>query len=321
MKNALAMLMSAGLLGLCTTAQAGVVDLTEEQIALNNQAYAAREAGDLKKAEKLAEATLEIQEIDFLWLQLGRIYEEEGKCVSAINAYNKVADSNTTVELPHAEVLSILADSYKSYENTCSSGVVLRCSDDVSVRIDDYDPIQCSPTPVPLTVGPHNIIATSAYGSTTARVEGFPGKISDIELKIVNYEKIATDAGVTTEQLEAKSRNMKIAGWTLVGVGAAALISGGAIYAVGDKNREDKLDDYKEDPFKYQKDIDDANDLKNVGMWVMIGGSVVGVAGAVVLIVDAVQTNNRREAHANRNFMLTPYFNAEGAGMGLSYTF
>ena len=137
----------------------------------------------------------------------------------------------------------------------------------------------------------------------------------------IDAEKIAQEAGVTKKQLLEKSKKMKIAGWTLVGTGAASMIAGGAVYAVGVKNRKDRLEDYKKDPVKYDDEINDANNLKDIGLWVMIGGAAVSVAGAAILIVDAVKSGKSHSEDINSAFVLTPYFNAEGAGMGLTYTF
>ena len=322
MRPHFSLLTVATLMTLSSAANAEVVELTDQQIMLNNEAVMAQEAGNLKKAESLFEAMLQLQEIDFIWMQLGIIYEQQGKCVKALNAYDRVASSNTTQDMPHEEVLKLLEKCRTSYAGTCSSELVMTCSsNDITVKIDDYDPAPCTSEPIPVTTAKHTVLATGPLGTMTVETQGVAHKQIPVEIKFINYEKIAQEAGVTKKQLLEKSKKMKIAGWTLVGTAAASMIAGGAVYAVGVKNRKDRLDDYKKDPVKYDDEINDANNLKDIGLWVMIGGAAVSVAGAAILIVDAVKSSKSHSEDTNNAFVLTPYFNAEGAGMGLTYTF
>ena len=62
------------------------VKLTEQQIELNNQAIEAQQEGDLLKAQKLIESMILLGETDVAWLQLGRIYEMQKKCIGAMDA-------------------------------------------------------------------------------------------------------------------------------------------------------------------------------------------------------------------------------------------
>ena len=84
------------------------VKLTPEQIALNEKAIEAQKVGDYAKAQHFIESMILIQETDISWMQLGRLYEFQGKCLMSQEAYNHVRTAPPTKAVPHAVVLGQL---------------------------------------------------------------------------------------------------------------------------------------------------------------------------------------------------------------------
>lgn len=64
--------------------------LSPEQLSLNEKAAKATQEKDFQRAETLFLANLELGEFDITWLNLGRTYAKQGKCLEARNAYSHV---------------------------------------------------------------------------------------------------------------------------------------------------------------------------------------------------------------------------------------
>ena len=113
------------------------------------------------------ESMILIQETDISWMQLGRLYELQGKCLMAREAYGHVSMAPPTKDVPHATVLEQLIKYQKNYQDTCSATLILECqTDNMTITIDNDKAIPCSNEPIPVTPGAHTIQARTAYGST-----------------------------------------------------------------------------------------------------------------------------------------------------------
>ncbi len=111
---------------------------------------------------------------------------------------------------------------------------------------------------------------------------------------------------------EPPSRAMRIAGWTLVGVGAAGLITGvvaGALAAEKASELEDLNAAGKTEYASVMEEDDAGRTLQSLQVAAMAGGGVVAAVGAVLLILDY------RKASAERTAWLAPAMGRDGAMM------
>ncbi len=305
-----------------------IIELSEEQLTqitlLNNQAYDAREAGDYAKAEKLFTAMIEIGEIDFVWMQLGKIYEAQGKCMLAEDAYRRVPDAPSTEDLPHDVVMQKLSELQQTFDQHCSAYLSFKCeSPEIKIALDEDKAFQCSPEPIRVAPGKHNVVASASYGTNAFQVTASDGMTNDINVEIVNYEKIAENAGVTQEEVNRKSKTLKIAGWSLLGGGVAIAAAGGAIYGVSHKDYKDYHDGHMKDPGGYPnlaKKRTETNNKYYIAYGMIGVGAAAAVTGASLLIIDAVKYTKLKETLAD-NVLVTPYVGADSAGVGLSFEF
>ena len=97
------------------------VEFRPEQVILNAQAAQATNNGEYEKAELLFKATLEIEEFDLTWLNLGRTYARQGKCLDAREAYQKVRTTRHVDEVALDDINSALTRFETELNEMCAA--------------------------------------------------------------------------------------------------------------------------------------------------------------------------------------------------------
>lgn len=294
------------------------VKLTEQQIELNNQAIEAQQEGDLLKAQKLIESMILLGETDVAWLQLGRIYEMQKKCIGAMDAYDHAKRAPSTMDVPHDVVLQKMLDNEDSLRQTCSSVLVFDCkTPNMTITVDDDLPIKCNSEPHYVTEGRHNVHAKTDKGSSVVTVT-----LSLEKTKVMSVG-VAGEIGDYDEEVQS-IQNYSIAGWSLLGGGVAIATVGGVILGVAHKDYSDKSDQRKNlcnlDPLNDScRFADDANSKYKAGYALIGVGSAVAVAGAALLVIWALKDDEMSTAASDLQF--TPYFGIDNTGFELTYHF
>lgn len=303
------------------------VKLTPEQIALNEKAIEAQKVGDYAKAQHFIESMILIQETDISWMQLGRLYEFQGKCLMSQEAYNHVSTAPPTKDVPHAVVLDQLIKYQKTHRDTCSATLVLECkSPGMTVTIDDDKSMPCSSEPFMVTPGNHTIKAKTNYGESTLNIYLLSGKTLITAVEVVNYEMLAYQSGAiyddeTLQRINQTSQKYKIAGWSLLGGGLAMATAGGVLYGLTYKEMQDKRKTDGADSDAYRQYYNDNKSRTTTGAILLGIGSGAALTGCVLLIVDAFKNRNRSEALTDRSWRLTPYTAPNATGINLTCLF
>ncbi len=301
-----------------------------EQILLNNHAYDATAARDFEKAELLFKALLALGEFNIVWVNLGRTYISEGKCIEARDALNHAATAPKLADLP-VDVVNEKAKEYMDIlDQMCSSKVVMNCNpSDMSISIDGGREMKCKSSPISLVPGQHSFFGRTDYGFNTAGVTSVEGQTTTVDIEVINFEQVVIDAGVSVESLQKRSKLFKGIGYSFIGVGAG-LLGGGIGLAVYYYN------DYKEAYNKNQQeqdllDSDRLREIKKKNEKYMAGGyamSAIGgamlVAGISLVVVDAVKIQpqiEKLDSHKTSYFDISPVFSPEFNGLTLSGTF
>ncbi len=313
----------------------GYFKLTAEQIKWNNEAVEAQKQGDYAKAQHLMESVILLGETDVNWMQLGRLYDLQGKCLLAEDAYRHVIDAPSTVDIPHETVLKKLIEYQNQHQQTCTANLVLECkAPNLTITIDEDKTLPCTSEPLKITPGEHTIYAQTNYGKNTLNVYLLPNKTLITTVNVVDYEKLAYESGTIhtfdeLEQLQATSRNYKIAGWTLLGSGALMAITGGIVYGVG----HNKINGYKKDhnycnecyPTKikeYNDEIDSYQDKYYNSTYALFAiGGAAAITGSVLLIIDAIKYGDLNTTYTNNSFQFTPYFGTNRSGFNATFNF
>ena len=301
-----------------------------EQIYLNNEAYDATAAGDFDKAEILYKALLKLGEFNIVWMNLGRTYLSENKCIEARDAFAHVSTSPKIADIPAETIAAKTKDYIKELNAKCSSSVILNCKPaDMLVSIDGGQEMRCTDKAIYVVPGQHSIFGRTDYGFNTAGASTFEGQTANVDIEVINYEQFVIDAGVSKENLEAQSRLFKALGYSFIGVGAGVLGGGIGItlYFWQDYKEKYRMNERNEGNVSSDnlRNIKKENEKRMAGGYVMsaIGGAML-IAGVALVIVDAKKIRPQIEklaSYQTASFELSPVFSTDFNGLMLSGRF
>lgn len=310
----------------------GVIKFSDEQIVLNNQAVDAGNAGDYKKAEQLFLAMLQGGEMNVIWGNLGSVYAKQGKCIEAKDAFERVWKSPKITEIPAATIEQGAVHALENLKRQCSSSIVLKCSPtDMTVAFDDGREFPCSSEILAVTPGKHVVLGKTSYGFNSVVVNAIAGETTYQTLEVIDYERIASDAGVSPEQLRQRSRTFKIVGYTFLGVGIAAAVTGVALLLDGYIGYHREIDAYFDSIGSQEKHVDArrARDKAQTEYYAAyglfgIGGAMI-VAGIALTVYDALKIRPRIEAFEDHvpafSWTVSPVFSSELSGFAFTGQF
>lgn len=309
-----------------------VIKFSDEQIMLNNQAVDAGNAGDYKKAEALLIAMLAGGEMNIIWGNLGGVYAKQGKCIEAKDAFERVWHSPKITEIPAEAIEEGARQALEKLKDQCTAKIQLKCQPaDMTVTFDDGKAYACTTEDIAVTPGKHRIYAKTGYGFNYVDVEAVENETRTYAVEVVNYEQIASDAGVSPEQLRRKSHTFKAIGWSFFGVGAAAAIGGGVLMWHSWSTYTDKRDEYMQRPGNsalkesVDKDRDTYQTRINASYGMLAVGGAMLVTGLVLIIYDAVKLQPQIENFASGtsafSWDVAPSFSPEFSGLSFSGRF
>ncbi len=322
-------------LSVTSVAQAETVEVSSEQAMLSNQATEATLAGDYKKAEQLFTAMLQLGEIDFVWMQLGRTYDTQGKCLEARYAYEHVEDAPDSDYFTHDAIIRKTQQFADELREKCSAKVVLECvTPNMLITVDGGKEFACHTNTMYLTPGSHAIYAKTDFGFNTLRADAVAGEVTTVPVEVIDYEAIAANGGLTPEEKAKRSLIFKSVGWSLFGGGLAAMAFGFSYWGVAYFDYKADAECAKKHPSTIDVDCggkgnaevkaeeEETYDKQYIGGGVAGAGGALFLAGLALIIVDAIKYSDNGEDEASSAFVLpAPYINEDGAGLGLTFRF
>ena len=303
---------------------------SNEQILLNNQAVEAVSSGNFKKAEQLFNAMLQIGEFNVIWMNLGRTYANQNKCLEAKEAYDHVATSPAIKDYTVEMIMDTTQGFIRDLEAQCSSKIILKCNPaEMEITIDGGHEFMCSTTPISLVPGKHSIYAKTSYGFNTIVVETIKNETKIAKVDVIDYEQVATDAGVTPEEIRHRSKLYKILGYSFIGGGVVLAGAGFGVWGWaysswqshaskvnGGEGGDEDLNGHNKDWY---------NSRQVIGGVIGAFGVAMLVAGVTLVIVDAKKYQPQvkmLDSQENRAmFNLSPVFSPEFSGLTLSGRF
>ncbi len=309
-----------------------VIKFSDEQIMLNNQAVDAGNAGDYKKAEQLLMAMLQGGEMNIIWGNLGSLYAKQGKCIEAKDAFERVWKSPKITEIPAESIEQGALQAMEKLQAQCSARVVLRCSpSDMTVTFDEGNAFECTSEELSITPGKHFVLGKTSYGFNGIEIEGVAGETRNYTLEVIDYERIASDAGVSPEQLRDRSKRFKIIGYSFLGTGVAALVAGGVLIWDGHSKYQKKLDEYNKTPGK--PELNEAANAEreksqkkfNAAYGLFAAGGAFIVTGVTLVVYDALkirpQIEEFEKSSVGFTWNIAPSIAPEYAGFAFSGRF
>ncbi|MBO4350366.1 MAG: tetratricopeptide repeat protein [Proteobacteria bacterium] len=299
------------------------LDMKPDQVMLNDQAAVATRNGDYAKAEQLFQAMQAIQELDLVYMNLGRTYAKEGKCLEAAEAYSKVATAPHYTGFDRTMIRDTTAKFVAELGELCSAKIVMNCNpSDMSVSIDGGKDMPCSSKPLSLTPGRHSFYGKTSYGFNTVVVEGVASQTVEAKIEVIDYESIAAEAGVSPEVIRKKSTLFKALGWTFFGLGVAVGGTGG--FFMGYYSNEYNNEKAKANLDRtYTVDKEKYDELVLIGNILLPVGGAIAATGIILLIVDAVkiQPQLKMIEAKTSSFHIDPVLSPSFNGMVMNFEF
>ena len=308
-----------------------IIKFSDEQILLNNQAVDAGNAGDYKKAEQLLMAMILGGEMNIIWGNLGGVYAKQGKCIEAKDAFERVWTSPKISEIPSEAIEQSAAQALEKLKAQCSANVIIKCSPaDMKLTFDDGNEFTCSSEPLAVTPGKHYVLGKTNYGFGSIEALAVEGETRTYNIEILDYERIATDAGVSPEKLSKRSKAFKGVGYSFIGIGAAAGIASGVLMWYADKQNTDAIKKNRQAPNEAtqnaaKKQYDDSKVMLNASYGVVAASGALLVTGIVLVVYAALVIQPRiQEFEKNKtafSWTVSPAVSPEFAGMAFSAQF
>lgn len=358
------------------------VEFRPEQVILNAQAAQATNNGEYEKAELLFKATLEIEEFDLTWLNLGRTYARQGKCLDAREAYQKVRTTRHVDEVALDDINSALTRFETELNEMCAAqferadakgGAGGYMSDEqislnkeaaeatqagdyekaellfkAILRMKEFDFIWLN---LGRTYAKHNkcIEAREAYSHVLGAPVLRETAHIDIKAKLEGFQ--ADLEAQCSEQFHKydtwheTSKTYSIAGWTLVGVGSAALLTSIILFAADVPTGTNPYEAFIAEDIYYKTEEGELFKSQNdkyktqvlaLKTGILVGGIAIAATGAALLIVDYLKfgewkkaeklqkaSNAEQALHQPGHFWWTPsvVIAPEFSGLGISGSF
>ena len=317
--------------------------LTDEQLTLNNQAVEAVNYRQFEKAEQLFKAMLQIQEVNIIWMNLGRTYANQNKCPEAADAYAKVATSPKSSDFPSDLIDATTADFLSDLKIKCSASISLACRQEEStvIVLDSGEERACSSEPLLIIPGNHTLYARTNSEAKVFHFDAEAGQRIDLDVTLtpeeINSQPTETDKIAPLPELDPmlveRSKLFKTVGYSLIGAGAALAVGGFTFMGIayGDfQNHCSKgnLDDTcKEIDGKWESPMGFHED--KIKTYTTISGVIGGIGAAALItglafvVIDAVKYQPQIDAFANNHkyIELSPVFSPIFAGISFSGRF
>ena len=295
-------------------------ELNEQQVMLNNEAFKAKREGKLEAAEQIFKSMLLLGEFNIIYLNLASTYLEENKCMETAEALSHVYTAPRITNVPHEDLVKRAKEYEAQLNEKCSASITLKCDPaDTMIALNGGQPRECNSDTITLVPGRHSIYGKTDFGFTNVdfSINAFEKK--EVEVTVIDYEKVALEAGVTPEKLREKSKLFKVLGYTFLGVGVATAGVGFGINGY-----------YY---FNYNSDDTNARDVKkkdqpiiHAGLAIGIIGSAMIVTGITLVLYDYLKFKPQIEELEKKkigftDFQISPAFLPEFSGLSFSASF
>ncbi|PJB33787.1 MAG: hypothetical protein CO108_30070 [Deltaproteobacteria bacterium CG_4_9_14_3_um_filter_63_12] len=318
----------------------GFAIVSEAQGQLNAEGIQAMQAEDWVKAIRLFTSANDLAELNLTYLNLGRALTRAGRCEEAIVAYDKVLDTPKVRE-PSPDLVEKKLNDYRvELAKLCPGKIAISCTPpEMLISIDKAAAVPCPKDPITLEAGQHSVDGDANGKKLSLKVTVAPIATTDVQLALdtsadVVPDKVAKDDKVKTITIkegkvddpkvtdpnvsdpkvipETASSSLAPWGWTVLGLGGAALATGLILEFTVLQGTVDDLQTASgsNDVAKFNSLESDLSSQQGINLGLYIGGGVLVTTGIILLAIDA----NSETSAANDLFV--PWAAAHGAGLG-----
>ena len=271
-----------------------LIEPTQAQLELADQAYAAFEAEDWERAIRLYQAVLDLGPLNSAYASLGYAMLKAGYCEEARASFELSESAPQVVEPPPEAVAQALEVYRERMNEICPGFILMECRPrDLQISVDGSSMFPCSSNPVPLARGDHVIIAAAGEESIQRDVYVSAFETQKITLVIEGVESAQVrDVAVSTAvtQGTGSSQGPSVLSWVVLGSGAAVLTAALAVDLVV---LDASLDELRRasangDLAGYQSARGSVDTEQTLVRGMVIGGGILVAAGITLWITDAL---------------------------------
>jgi hypothetical protein len=279
-----AVVLTLALLVAVPAAAGDFVTIDDTQLDLVNRGLEAHNAGDYDRAAELFNAALLVQELNVVYLNLGRTLQRGGACGAADEAFGRALTA-PAVANPTPDEVKTAVENYRAELVTgCPGEVVLSCPElaNASVTIDGK-PASCG-EPISLLPGDHTAAISSDEGSAETRFQ-----IEGLRTVTVTLAVAPEGGDDPIDEPGAPSRTLTWVGWGLVGVGAVSLATGAWFTFEGSAVEADIAAEARRDTVNASRAnalLDDADSIETSQAVAYGFGAATILTGAVLIYLD-----------------------------------
>ncbi len=268
------------------SARSGV--FSDKQTRLNNDAVAAFKAKDYEKAIKYFKQSLKLGEFNLTYLNLGRAYAFAGRCVEALDAYDRMSVAPRAEEYDPNDLYQKLQVYRAELAQQCPGRVVLRCEPrNMEYAINNGSFQACPNKPLELPAGQYNFTVRLEGQTTVSRTEVVGLNTTYVDLKI-QAKAVETLLKGESEDASTLRHANKLAAWSIFGVGAASLATGLGLLAYTETSVRNEYNE-TDNASPKKKDLSEKINNLTFATYALVGlGGGMIIAGSTMLIVDAV---------------------------------
>lgn len=308
-----ALLWTLGILSLSSPSAAQsdpvVIEPSEEQIALSQQAYQAFVDKDWDKAIDIYQRLLDLGPLNSAYASLGFAYFKAGRCEEAREALDS-AEVAPKVSNPPPEVVDELLARYRGQLNTeCPGTLILTCSQPgVQLAVDGQAPAACTGNALYLLPGEHSVVAELEGNQETYQVTVAAMETTRLEVFIPGVA-VTDKAPDLTEPPQAQG--LGSLGWggvTLAGAGGAVMLAAVALDVTTLSSNVQALREASADNdlTRYDSLKPTVENQQSLVKGMVVSGGALLVVGGALLTIDLLSDSPGEASGDEASLTITP---------------
>ena len=270
--------------------------VTEAQAQLNAEGARLAGEGEHEKAIQLFKSSLELDQLNITYLNLGRSLAKLGRCEEAVAAYDQVPTA-PKVKVPTPEELKSILEGYKAdLAFQCPARIVVNCNlEGITLQLDEQAPVACDGQALSVSPGSYTVL-----GKLGEQSMSFTVSVKGLEQADINMSFVRPPLAPEPIVIHAPDEGpgwLATGGWIATGVGATLLATS---LVVDLAVLTPMYDDFQRaadagDQRAYGSLKGTLQDGQGVNVGLMVGGGVILVAGASLLVVDLLSGGEATE--------------------------
>lgn len=309
--QALALCLGVSCLSVPAAAQSDpvVIEPSEEQIALSQEAYQAFVDKDWDKAIDIYQRLLDLGPLNSAYASLGFAYFKAGRCEEARDALDS-AEVAPKVSNPPPEVVGELLSRYRGQLSAeCPGTLILTCSQPgVQLAVDGQAPGACTGNALYLLPGEHSVVAELEGNKETYQVTVAAMETTRLEVFIPGAVAAETTPEPTAPPQDQRLGSLGWGGVTLAGAGGAVMLAAVALDVTTLSSNVQALREASADNdlTRYDSLKPTVENQQSLVKGMVVSGGALVIVGGALLTIDLLSDTPGEASGDGASLTITP---------------